>query len=223
MTTPTAAVRRSVHAATVERDAEESEDRFFWRNHRLEAYKLAFVAVTFGLQVFDAGSDVIAESTYFLLLSKEDQGNSTEDGVSEVLKMGLAFDIFYGMHALISLVVSGFVMWKVKSVFLHLRATRYEHERRRSGGAPSEAGEVAPAVHRAASQLHREESAKRRAPGRRGGVQQQAAEGGNGVSLIAAARSRNNVVRRARTAVCDSPSSLHRALSGFMPIRAKCR
>ena len=166
MTTPTAAVRRSVHAATVERDAEESEDRFFWRNHRLEAYKLAFVAATFGLQVFDAGSDVIAESTYFLLLSKEDQGNSTEDGVSEVLKMGLAFDIFYGMHALISLVVSGFVMWKVKSVFLHLRATRYEHERRRRGGAPSEAGEVAPAVHRAASQLHREESAKRRAAGR---------------------------------------------------------
>ena len=132
--------------------------------------------------------------------------------------MGLAFDIFYGMHALISLVVSGFVMWKVKSVFLHLRATRYEHERRRRGGAPSEAGEVAPAVHRAASQLHREESAKRRAPGRRGGVQQQAAEGGNGVSLIAAARSRNNVVRRARTAVCDSPSSLQRALSGFMPL-----
>ena len=187
-----ALLRKSVHAATVDLNGEESEELFFSRKHRLKTFKLAFFFLTFFLQTGDAISDVVTECTYFL---RDGGGNST--AAPSQLKMGEVFDTLYAVHGLASLLVSSYILREVFTVARYMYEARQLQSSSRSDEAPSgdaaaprkqhgaaaskstkrswknrknrllptRSGKFDPAVHRAAAQLHGEKAAEQAADG----------------------------------------------------------
>ena len=199
-------LRKSINAATAAQSAEERVGRHFWRKYRLQAYKMWFFALTFALQATDSFSDVFAEGTYFFYSSDSGnttRGSSSADGVlrnmthlesnnsaaevlgEEPLIMGGTFDICYALHGVASFVISGIIMWKVVTVYVHMRKTRRERKVLQTSAAASGekgGGRATPALHRAATQLHQLDGEGGRTH------QQQASSGGNGVSVAQAPR-----------------------------------
>ena len=183
-------LRKSINAATAAQSAEERVGRHFWRKYRLQAYKMWFFALTLGMQAVDVFSDVFAEGTYFFYSNKgenmtQGSNSTTEDGP----ELGDVFDVCYAFHGILSFAVSGMIMWRVATVFAHMRKTRRERKLQQSGGVQhfaanekSGRGRATPAMHRAAAQLQRDD--------KEGGSstashqqQQQATSGGDGVSV----------------------------------------
>ena len=183
-------LRKSINAATAAQSAEEREGRHFWRKYRLQAYKMWFFALTLVMQTGDAISDIVTEGTYFFFSNKG--GNmtrgsniTTEDGP----ELGDVFDVCYALHGILSVAVSGMIMWRVATVFAHMRKARRERKLQQSGSVQhfaadekSFGGRATPAMHRAAAQLQRDD--------KEGGnstashqQQQQATSGGDGVSV----------------------------------------
>ena len=154
--------RKKINSMTAELSDEEREDHYSWRKHRLQAYKMGFFAFTFALQFTDGLSDIVTEGTYFFLSSGSGNGiisNTTSTAVESELKMGQVFDVCYGTHGIISMIISGFVLWRVVSVYIYLRKARIKRQQQRGevSSDPSASGSrnnaVSKAVHRAAARL----------------------------------------------------------------------
>ena len=184
-------LRKSINAATAAQSAEERVGRHFWRKYRLQAYKMWFFALTLVMQTGDAISDIVTEGTYFFFSNKggnmtRGSNSTTEDGP----ELGDVFDVCYALHGILSFAVSGMIMWRVATVYAHMRKAQSERKLQQSGGvhtfaaAPEDAkgggGRATPALHRAAAQLQRDDKEGSSTASRQ---QQQASSGGDGVSV----------------------------------------
>ena len=177
-------LRKSINAATAAQSAEERVGRHFWRKYRLQAYKMWFFALTLAMQTGDGISDIVTEGTYFFFSNKggnmtRGSNSTTEDGP----ELGDVFDVCYALHGILSFAVSGMIMWRVATVFAHMRKTRRERKLQQSGGVQhfaadekSFGGRATPAMHRAAAQLQQDGEGDTT-------HQQHATGGGDGVSV----------------------------------------
>ena len=183
-------LRKSINAATAAQSAEERVGRHFWRKYRLQAYKMWFFALTLVMQTGDAISDIVTEGTYFFFNNKggnmtQGSSSTTEDGP----ELGDVFDVCYAFHGVVSFAVSGMIMWRVATVYAHMRKARRERKLQQSGGVQhfaaatdekSRGRRATPAWHRAAAQLQRDDKEGSSTASRQ---QQQASSGGDGVSV----------------------------------------